>query len=82
MNDQTANTWNLSDKEWCDLCFMVVELGALQDQLQDVLLSEQRPSLSAVWAKASAYRSSSETMLEYLAECVRAKAGVERRHSA
>lgn len=82
MNEQTTNAWTLTDEEWCDLCFMVVELGAMQEQLQNVLLAEQRPALSQVWAKANAYRTSSQTMMQYLSESLRAKAGIQHRRSA
>lgn len=82
MEEQAVTAWTLTDEEWCELCFMVVELGAMHEQLQRTLLSEQRPALSAVWAKANAYRFTSQAMLDYLAASLRSKAGIPHRRTA
>jgi len=76
MADQEPNAWMLSDEEWSQLCFMVVELGQLHQQLEQVLLDEYRPPLSTIWSRASSYQTSSQQMFDYLADCFRAKAGI------
>jgi hypothetical protein len=66
--------WALSDEEWCELAFMMVELGGAHGELQDTLLREQRPSLHQLWVAAGAYKRQSEAMLGYLQQQLRNRA--------
>jgi hypothetical protein len=66
--------WALSDEEWCELAFMLVELGGAHSNLQDTLLHDQRPSLHQLWVAAGAYKRQSEAMLGYLQQQLRNRA--------
>lgn len=79
--NQDAN-WALSDEEWCELAFMMVELGGAHSDLQDTLLHEQRPSLHQLWLAAGAYKRQSDAMLGYLRQQLRNRALEGERSSA
>lgn len=74
--------WALSDEEWCELCFMLVELGAAQQDFQETLLAAERPSLNELWVAASAYQRQSQAMFNYLGSQLRGRALRAERHAA
>lgn len=74
--------WVLTDEEWCNLCFMIVELGSVQQHFQDTLLAEERPTLNQLWLSASAYQRQSQALFDYLARQLRARALNAERHAA
>ena len=71
--------WALTDEEWCELCFIITEMGSNRDNLENILLSEERPTLHQLWLAMSAYRDSSDGFFDYLAARLRVKAGIEQR---
>jgi len=79
-NKDTA--WALSDEEWCELAFMMVELGGAHTDLQDTLLDERRPSLRQLWVAAGAYKRQSEALLGYLQQQLRNRAVEGERNAA
>ncbi len=74
MDIENETQWSLTDEEWCELCFMLVELGTAQQQLQDTLLADERPSLNQLWVAASAYQRQAHAMFNYLGQQLRARA--------
>ena len=74
--------WALTDEEWCELCFMIVDAASKGERLEQTLLSEERPTLHQLWVAMSAYRDSSDDLFAYLAARLRVKAGIEHRHLA
>ena len=78
----TTERWELTDEEWCELCFMVIDLDQARQQLENALLSEERPTLNQLWVTMSAYRRASDTVFDYMAARLRAKAGIEHRRAA
>lgn len=71
--------WELSDEEWCELCFMVFDLEGARSQLEQTLMAEQRPTLHQLWLSLSAYREASSTVFDYMAARLRVKAGIDQR---
>jgi hypothetical protein len=80
--ETTGGRWELTDEEWCELCFMVVDLDAARAQLEGALLAEERPTLHQLWQTMSTYRTASEDVLGYMAERLRIKAGIDQRRAA
>jgi hypothetical protein len=81
--EQTATKrWELTDEEWCELCFLILDVGKTRGRLERTLLSEERPTLHQLWTAMSAYRRSSDQLVGYMAARLRAKAGVEQRRAA
>ena len=78
----TTGHWDLTDEEWCELCFMVIEMGSTRDRLEKTLLAEERPTLHDLWLAMSDYRRSSDDFMNYLATRLRVKAGIEHRLAA
>ncbi len=74
--------WELTDEEWCELCFMIVDVGTSRGRLEKTLLAEERPSLHQLWTAMSEYRRSSDILLDYMAQRLRVKAGIEHRQAA
>jgi hypothetical protein len=54
-------------------------MGTNRDNLENILLSEERPTLHQLWLAMSAYRDSSDGFFDYLAVRLRVKAGIEQR---
>ncbi len=79
---ETTGRWELTDEEWCELCFMIIDLGTSRDRLATTLLAEERPSLHQLWVAMSEYRQTSDSLFEYLAQRLRVKAGIEHRFAA
>lgn len=77
-----ANRWELTDEEWCELCFMILDVGTSRRRLEKTLLAEERPTLNQLWIAMSAYRRSSDQLFDYMAMRLRQKAGVEHRRAA
>lgn len=77
-----SNPWSLTDEEWCELCFRMVELAEEQQRLQDLLLSEDRPSLNQLWVAASAYQRQSNDLFSYLGAQLRQRAVRGERRAA
>ena len=80
-----AGRWELTDEEWCELCFMVVDIEAARERLEQVLLASERPTLNQLWVAMGAYRKASDGMVDYFSQQLRRKAGkepVEQRHAA
>ena len=82
MAHDNESQWALTDEEWCTLCFMLVELGTAQEQLQDTLLADERPTLNQLWVSASAYQRQSQAVFDYLACQLRTRAHNAERHAA
>lgn len=82
MKQAIETQWALTDEEWCELCFMLVELGNAQQQFQDTLLAEDRPSLNQLWVAASAYQRQSQDLFNYLGGQLRRRALSAERHAA
>lgn len=80
--EQARGRWELTDEEWCDLCFMIIDIGATRDRLEKTLLSEDRPTLHELWVAMDGYRQSSDSFFAYLQSRLRAKAGIEQRQAA
>jgi hypothetical protein len=81
--EQTATKrWELTDEEWCELCFLILDVGKTRGRLERMLLAEERPSLNQLWVAMSAYRRSSDQLFDYMAERLRMKAGIEHRRAA
>lgn len=81
-HDAATRRWELTDEEWCELCFMTIDIEKVHEQLELVLLSGERPTLHELWLALSAFRDVSDDMLEYLAARLRVKAGIEHRRIA
>jgi hypothetical protein len=79
-HEAAAGRWELTDEEWCELCFMSIHVEKAREQLEQVLLSGERPTLHELWVAMSAYRDMSDEMLEYMASRLRIKAGIEHRN--
>ena len=79
-HEAATGPWELTDEEWCELCFMTIDVEKAREQLEQVLLSGERPTLHELWVAMSAYRDISDDMLEYMASRLRVKAGVEQRN--
>ena len=77
-----AERWALTDEEWCELCFMIIDMGSKHDRLEKTLLADERPTLHQLWVAMSAYRRSSDDLFAYMAARLRVKAGVEHRQAA
>ena len=78
--DKTAaGQWELTDEEWCELCFMVIDMDAAREQLEKALLARERPTLNQLWVAMNAYQQSLGDIHEYVAERLRMKAGVSER---
>ena len=74
--------WELTDEEWCELCFMVIDMDEARTRLEKALLAEERPTLNQLWLTMSAYRRASDQVFDYMSARLRAKAGIEQRHAA
>ena len=81
-HESVTERWALTDEEWCELCFMILEVGTNRERLEQTLLSEERPTLHQLWVAMSAYRDSSDDFFDYLAARLRTKAGIEHRQIA
>lgn len=80
MKQAIETQWALTDEEWCELCFMILELGNAHQQFQDTLLDDERPSLNQLWVAASAYQRQSQELFNYLGGQLRGRAlSAERR---
>lgn len=82
MGYEPETQWSLTDEEWCNLCFMIVELGTAQQAFQDTLLADERPTLNQLWHSASAYQRQSQALFDYLSRQLRARAQHAERHAA
>lgn len=80
--DAVTERWELTDEEWCELCFMVIDMDATRDRLEKTLLADERPTLNQLWLAMSAYRRSSDGVFDYISQRLRVKAGIEHRHAA
>ncbi len=80
--EQARGRWELTDEEWCELCFMIIEIGASRERLEQTLLAEERPSLHELWVAMDGYRQSSDSFFAYLSSRLRIKAGIEHRQAA
>ncbi len=82
MERESPNPWSLTDEEWCELCFRIVELGEAHQRFQATMLSEERPSLHQLWRVASAYRRQSDELFEYIGQQLRQRAIAGERRAA
>lgn len=69
----TARPRDLTDEEWCELCFLVVDIDGARDRLQYTLLAPERPSLDQIWFAMRDYQRVSDQMFDYLSTRLRAK---------
>ena len=81
MNAQEAVTgrWELTDEEWCELCFMVIDMNGAREELEKTLLARERPTLNQLYVAMSAYRQVSDSVFDYLSGRLRQKARIESR---
>jgi hypothetical protein len=82
MEPEAPNPWSLTDEEWCELCFRIVELGEAQRRFQAAMLNEERPSLHQLWRVASAYQRQSDELFDYLGQQLRQRAIASERRAA
>ena len=82
MDHEEVPQWTLTDEEWCELCFMVFELGEAQQHLQEVLLGDERPSLNQLWVSGSAVQQQSQQLFSYIGRQLRARAITQERRAA
>ncbi len=82
MEREQIQQWTLSDEELCELCFMVVELGQAQQQLMEVLLGEDRPSLNEIWVSGNALQQQSQQVFTYLGQRLRQRAIISEHRAA
>ena len=68
----------LSDEEWCELCFMVADLHGASEQLERALLADERPTLDQLWFAMRDYQRVSDALFGYVSERLRARAEVGR----
>ena len=80
--DAVTERWQLTDEEWCELCFMVIDMDAARERLERALLAEERPTLNQLWVAMSAYRHSSDSLFDYMTQRLRVKASIEHRRAA
>ena len=81
-HETATGNWDLTDEEWCELCFLVIDMDGARERLQATLLAEERPTLNALWVTMSAYRRASDSIFDYVAARLREKAGIEHRQAA
>ena len=74
--------WELTDEEWCELCFMVIDIDGAREALEKTLLAGERPTLNQLYAAMSAYRQAADRVHEYLSGRLRVKAGIAERQPA
>ena len=77
--DAVTERWELTDEEWCELCFMVIDMNGAREELEKTLLAQERPTLNQLFVAMSAYRQASDSVFNYLSGRLRQKAGVEQR---
>lgn len=82
MEPELVPQWSLTDEEWCELCFMIFELGETHQRLQEALLSEERPSLHQLWVQGSAFQRESQALFAYLGGQLRNRALTGERRAA
>ncbi len=76
---ETTGRWELTDEEWCELCFMVIDMDGAREALEKTLLAGERPTLNQIYVAMSAYRQAADIVFEYLSERLRLKAGIAER---
>ena len=81
-HETKTGPWELTDEEWCELCFMVIDLRASHETLEKTLLAEERPTLHQLWVAMSAYCQASDRVSDYVSDRLRLKAGIDRRKAA
>ena len=79
--DTTTRPRDLTDEEWCELCFKVMDLEEARELLAKTLLAEERPTLRQLWLALAAYQRSSDSIFEYVAGRLRLKADIEHQHA-
>ena len=77
--ESVTGRWELTDEEWCELCFMVIEIDGAREALEKTLLAGERPTLNQIYDAMSAYRQAADSVFEYLAGRLRLKAGIAER---
>ncbi len=82
LGETVTGRWELTDEEWCELCFMVIDLRQSHDTLEKTLLAEERPTLRELWVAMSAYRQASASVSDYVSDRLRMKAGIDKRQAA
>ena len=65
--------WTLTEDAWCDLCFLLIELGMTTQQVQALLLAADRPSLQQVQQAAQQLQAQMDDLLRYLRTHLRAQ---------
>jgi hypothetical protein len=76
--NDTMRPRGLTDEEWCELCFLVVDLDGARDRLQNTLIARERPTLDQVWFAMRDYQRVSDQMFDYLSTRLRAKVRAEQ----
>lgn len=71
---EKINHRELTDEEWCELCFMLVEMDESRQRMTHAIITKERPSLDAVWFAMSNYQRETDKVFAYVAERMRAKA--------
>jgi hypothetical protein len=72
-SEMTTRPRGLSDEEWCELCFLVVDMDTARDRLQNTLIAHERPTLDQLWFAMRDYQRVSDRMFDYLSTTLRAK---------
>ena len=68
------NLRELTDEEWCELCFMLVEMDEVRQRMTQSIIADERPSLDELWFAMSNYQRETDKVFAYVAERLRAKA--------
>jgi len=66
--------WAVTDEEWCELCFSLINLGEIQGQFQSMLVDGERPSLYRVWTMVNTYQEQLQALAHYVNERIRIQA--------
>lgn len=82
MDREQTPQWSLTDEEWCELCFMLVELGEAQQHLQALMLADERPTLHQLWTVGGIYQRQSRAMFDYIGRQLRERAVVGEQRAA
>lgn len=82
MERELLPQWSLTDEEWCELCFLVIELGEAHQRLQEALLAADRPSLNELWVSGSAFQQQSHQVFNYIGRQLRERAVTGERRAA
>jgi hypothetical protein len=64
----------LTDEEWCELCFRIMEMDEARHAMARTIFAEERPTLDELWFVMSSYQRETDKLFRYVGERLRAKA--------